>query len=543
MEDSHAAKLDWLTPIRCRLILAAVLAFGFVSHFLYINVNCPLDLSGDEAHYWDWSRQLDWSYYSKGPAVAYVIRLGCFIFGDNELGVRFPALVLAVLISLCTYWITKRVYGSERLALGAVLICYTVPMFVAGSMLMTIDPPYYFGWAMATCLLHVAVASGRRGAWIGAGAFIGLAFLAKYAALLWLVCMLIYLIIDKPQRRWLRTVWPWVTIGVALLFTIPVVVWNANHDWVTFGHVSRSTTENQSGFNPLSILNNFALMIGSQVGILNPIVAAFMVGGIVLALKRPLTPTLSREYTGEGVDAKTHGLTPVAPNTFLLSFGLPFLGFVAVVTIFKEIEPNWPAAAYFTLVPMATWFVARTWPRSKGWLVGAIIIGATATVVLHFSTSLYPYVPLKPKKWDPASRLVGWQEIGNEVSLILRQSDLHRPFVLSDKYQLTGLMAFYVQGQPKVYCVGSYWPDPRRRDRLSQYDMWPDRSLEQDSLIGRDAVYVGQDAPELSEVFDRVEKLPNVPIVRGGVTLREQKIFVCYGFKGMKRPTDGLTKR
>lgn len=74
MEDSHAAKLDWLTPIRCRLILAAVLAFEFVSHFLYINVNCPLDLSGDEAHYWDWSRQLDWSYYSKGPAVAYVIR-------------------------------------------------------------------------------------------------------------------------------------------------------------------------------------------------------------------------------------------------------------------------------------------------------------------------------------------------------------------------------------------------------------------------------------------------------------------------------------
>ena len=41
---------------------------GFLGHLHYLTHDCPVDLSGDEAHYWDWSRQLDLSYYSKGPA-------------------------------------------------------------------------------------------------------------------------------------------------------------------------------------------------------------------------------------------------------------------------------------------------------------------------------------------------------------------------------------------------------------------------------------------------------------------------------------------
>lgn len=519
----------WLTPLRCRWILAGVLGLGFVLHFIYLNYHCPLDLSGDEAHYWDWSRQLDWSYYSKGPLVAYVIRLGCLIWGDNELGVRFPALVLAVLTCLCTYWLTYRVYGSERLALGAVLLCHTVPMFIAGGLLMTIDPPYYFLWGLATCLIHQATIGEKRWAWLAAGVTIGLSFLAKYAALIWLICLLIFLIVDRGQRKWLRTIWPWMTIVVALLFTCPVVIWNAQHDWVTFGHVSRTTTENQSGFNPVAVLKNLSLMVGSQIGILNPVFAGFMIGGIVLAC-RSIKGSESRlnESTGK---------------RFLLSFSLPFWGLVAGVTLFKEIEPNWPATAYFTLIPLAVWLVKQTWPRSRGWLTGAVAIGALAIPVLHYSSWFYPYIPLKPRQWDPATRLMGWQEIGQEVSLIIRQSDLHQPFILCDKYQLTGLMAFYVQGQPKTYCIGSYWSDPKRRDRLSQYDMWPDRSLEQPSLQGRDAVYVGQEAPELDRVFERVVKLPNFPVIRSGVLLREQKMYLCYNFQGIRRPDDGFTKR
>src|SRR6476659_5798667 len=96
---SPAWTLDWLTPGRCRIILALVLLLDVVGHVRYLNHNCPIDLSGDEAQYWDWSRQLDWSYYSKGPLIAYIIRASCNIFGGTMQVVRYPAVLFAALTS------------------------------------------------------------------------------------------------------------------------------------------------------------------------------------------------------------------------------------------------------------------------------------------------------------------------------------------------------------------------------------------------------------------------------------------------------------
>src|SRR5438552_1817437 len=107
-------RLRWLTPWRCRILFAALLLFGFLSHVRYLTHDCPVDLSGDEAQYWDWSRQLDWSYYSKGPLVAYIIRASCAIFGDTMQGVRYPAIVFGVGTSIVTYLLTRKLFGGER---------------------------------------------------------------------------------------------------------------------------------------------------------------------------------------------------------------------------------------------------------------------------------------------------------------------------------------------------------------------------------------------------------------------------------------------
>src|SRR5258705_10173684 len=136
-------RLRWLTPWRCRVIFAVLVVAGFVGHLGYLGVDCPIDLSGDEAQYWDWSRQLDWSYYSKGPLVAYIIRASCGVFGDVMWAVRLPALLFAVATSVLTYWLTRRLFGSDRLALGVVLLTLLVPMFVTGSLMMNIESPVF----------------------------------------------------------------------------------------------------------------------------------------------------------------------------------------------------------------------------------------------------------------------------------------------------------------------------------------------------------------------------------------------------------------
>ena len=89
-------------PATCRWLAAIlIVAFGGL-HWAYLTLDCPLDLAPDEAHYWDWSRQLDWSYYSKGPLVAWLIHASCWLAGDwatAHCGNAMPAVRLPAAVS------------------------------------------------------------------------------------------------------------------------------------------------------------------------------------------------------------------------------------------------------------------------------------------------------------------------------------------------------------------------------------------------------------------------------------------------------------
>src|SRR5262249_3595051 len=124
---------------------------------LYLFFLCPYDLAPDEAHYWDWSRHLDWSYYSKGPLVAWIIRAGCELFGPAALStdgtlmpaIRLPAVLCGSGLLAGLYVLAWQTYRSDRLAFGVVVVGLSLPAFAACSMIMTIDSPFLCFWAWA----------------------------------------------------------------------------------------------------------------------------------------------------------------------------------------------------------------------------------------------------------------------------------------------------------------------------------------------------------------------------------------------------------
>src|SRR5688572_19766789 len=170
-----------LSARACRIIAALIIGGVVLFHLIYLTWRCPLDLAGDEAYYWEWSRNLDLSYYSKGPATAYLIRASCAIFGDTMPAVRLPAVTLRAAVAMLTYWLALRLFRNELLALLATLISYLVPMFLAAGLIMTTDPGYLFWWASATCLACTAIWDQRRLAWIGVGLAVGIGILTKFS--------------------------------------------------------------------------------------------------------------------------------------------------------------------------------------------------------------------------------------------------------------------------------------------------------------------------------------------------------------------------
>ncbi len=82
-----------MSPYRV-LALGWILALTLLHLWMIGSGRWPL--SGDEAHYWEWSRRLDWSYYSKGPLVAYLIALSTRFGAHTEFWVRLPAVLLGI---------------------------------------------------------------------------------------------------------------------------------------------------------------------------------------------------------------------------------------------------------------------------------------------------------------------------------------------------------------------------------------------------------------------------------------------------------------
>ena len=143
------------------------------------------------------------------------------------------------------------------------------------------------------------------------------------------------------------------------------------------------------------------------------------------------------------------------------------------------------------------------------------------------------------------TKIVGWQILGRNVDE--QMSAIGRgAFVLCDDYMQTAECAFYMKDHPKTFCAGSYYiSDPKR---LTQYDMWRDRSLEPrvdgqvNPLLGQNAIYVGKGGdipPEIPAAFERIEKLDLIPVDVRGFEVKTYKLWRCYGFKGMSRPSSG----
>lgn len=531
-----STRFGFLSPALCRSIFAALMLLGAILHISYLNHNCPLGLSEDEAHYWDWSRQLGLSYYSKGPMVAYLIRASCAIFGNTMPAVRYPATVLSIGSAILTYWLIVKLFHSDQLALGWTLLSHTVPLFVAGSLLMTIDSPFYFFWALATCFAAKAIFDDRPGFWLLVGVAIGLGFLAKYTMFVWLVGLIPFFILESPARGHLRRGWFWLMFPVAGVFTLPVIIFNAQNHWISLRHVHADT----SGGFYWSTIPNFLL---GQAAIVGPANFIILVGAFAYIFREARRNPHRRALF------------------YLASIGMTFFAIVMATGLSTRIEPNWPACAYFTLFILAAYFLSQRLPRGPHkwfWrtdLIFSVAIAAVVVPLAHNFQMLYPLINrelpaindflahfgLKHRKmlsnFDPTYKLCGWEQLGDAVADDVKQHP--GAIIMGEDYQTASELAFYTPGQPKTYAAGAYFVEHGKR--RSQFDIWPDRSLTPDNpaAVGHDAIFVGGMNPTLQNACDSVRQLPTKVIYISGYPMRAFTIWYCHNFHGMARPSGG----
>ncbi|OAI39828.1 hypothetical protein AYO40_05400 [Planctomycetaceae bacterium SCGC AG-212-D15] len=545
----------------CRTLAGLlILAWGAV-HVLYLLRGCGLDLSPDEAHYWLWSRNLDWSYYSKGPGVAYLIRLGTELAGGLSLqwtgnlvmAVRLPAVVCGCLLLVSLYVLTIQVYRRERLALGVVALALTLPIVSVGSTLITIDSPYTCCWGCALVAGYHAAVRRVAWAWPVAGLLVGLGILAKYTMVVWLPSLGLFLLFDRERRQLLLQTGFWVMIAVAGFCCLPILIWNAQHDWVTFRHVFVQAGSEAKGITWMGPLR----FLGAQLGIL--IFYWFVVWTWAMYARRPWKNTARTTEHGEvardasgGLGNPPYGEESQAGIQYLWWMSAPmFLMFFVFSLRTNGGEPNWAVTAYISgLVLSAGWLVEQMGASNIGWRrfsyagVGlACLAGVALTLLVHFSTAAQPVLawvsgppteqhPLPLRRFDPTCRLRGWHYLAEQVDCIremLAQEGIE-PIISANSWMVPGELAFYCQGQPATFSIGL-----GLGDRWSQFDLWhPNPVLDPEDFEGRTFIFIGGVCPKLRDAFAG-QDFTVYPIVyeERGQPIARWTIVVCRGFKSL----------
>jgi 4-amino-4-deoxy-L-arabinose transferase-like glycosyltransferase len=335
----------WLGPVLG--LVGAVTALRWV-----LLVFDRTDLFVDEAQYWLWGQDFAFGYYSKPPLIAWLIGGVTTLAGsDAPFWVRMPGAALHGATAVVLAALAARIWGGGA-ALWTAAGYLSLPMVSLGSILISTDTVMAPFFAAALLFWH-RLAGDRRSHWAAlAGLMAGLAFLAKYAAVYFLLgAGLAALVFPAARVGWRNAGVLLAGFGVVIL---PNLLWNAFHGLATFSHTADNVGWVAGAGRPVPGLAGLAEFWASQFAVVGPVIFA----ALLVALAR------ARQMGG------------------LVCFVIVPLVAVSVQSLLDRTNANWAVAAYFAGLPLAM-AVLAAWPRLRA---AGLAINAAIAVALPVLT-------------------------------------------------------------------------------------------------------------------------------------------------------------
>jgi 4-amino-4-deoxy-L-arabinose transferase-like glycosyltransferase len=470
--------------------------------------------------------------------------LGTTLWGDTAFGVRFfSPLIGATLGFLLLRFLARE--ASARAGFFLMLIVSATPLLAVGSTLLTVDPLAVLFWTAAMLTGWQAVQEkSQLSSWLWTGLWLGLGFLSKYTSPLLWMCWAVFFLVWPPARQHLRRPGPYLALLINLLCTLPVLVWNGQHGWITVKHVASHGGVGNAAAPFLKHISWLLEFLGAEFALLNPI---FFVAAMIALVA--LWRTTRRD----------------ALLVYLFSMGAPVFLLYGVLALNSRVQPNWIAPA---VLPMFCVMVVYWEARLRGgarfvrpWLATGLIFGTLMATVMLDTNIIGKMAgrPL-PAKLDPLRRVRGHEEMARVVGQAQRRlaRDGEPVFIIGDHYGITSLLAFYLPearlhltDSPMVFCQPSDTPE-------NQYYFWPGYTKShrsQNALFVRDAgtsklasdwfpkwwngetnlmaqpLETGPAPGWLVNQFDSVTNLGLHPVFYRGRVLHTVEIFACRNLR------------
>ena len=300
-----------------------------------------LEPAPQEVYYWNYSMHPDLSYFDHPPMTAYLIYFFTGIFGDNTFGIHFSAIFISFVLAMALYFTIKNMF-DEKTAFWSVVIGSTTFIFALGGVIITPDGPLLLFWFLMMLAVYRASFTKEIIWWMMAGIFGGAAFVSKYPAILAFAGAFFYFVTDKQRRSNLKSIGPYLGLVVSIIVALPVIVWNYQHDWASFGFQSGRRASEAVAFR-FDYLFGF---LGSQFGVLAVFLMPLFVWGMI-------------KLFGKLKDDSRLAL--------FFWFAIPSLILFLLVSPFHYVKMNWLAPVYLSVLPAVVYLHFQT--KTGGWRI------------------------------------------------------------------------------------------------------------------------------------------------------------------------------
>ncbi len=458
-------------------------------------------LTFDEAYYWMWSEHLAFGYYDHPPMVAFVIRLGTMIAGDTEFGVRLVSILLALPMSFAVFRAGTILFGGMRVAATATILLNITLMAAVGTLIVTPDSPLLVAASFVLLFCAKVLESGRGVWWLAVGLAVGAALLSKYTAFFFGPAILIWLLSVAKMRRWFASPWPYLGGLVALAVFAPVILWNADHHWVSF--IKQIGRARIADFSPAYI----AELIPTQVAFATPLIFILGAMGLSALLK-------SRA-----------GASPA--RALILSMFWTIVVYFIWHSLHARVEANWFAPVYPAFaIAAAVAANQTTWGQREQRLVDFCVRWAQPAGILLFVLLVVQANTgvLSGYRRDATVRSVGvgWQALARQIEA--ERVRVGATCILAPDYGTTAWLAFYL---PPGSCV------TQQSQRIRWVNMpEPDSVQLAGPLLYIDEPRPGGVPPYMNAMFAAIELVAELPRKRGPLVIETYALVRLEGPRG-----------
>ncbi|PYF77111.1 ArnT family glycosyltransferase [Pedobacter nutrimenti] len=488
-------------------------------------IACNTTLGNDEVYYWTYAQDLQWNYFDHPPFVAWLIRLTTLNSAIHlEVAVRLGAILSSGICTLLIYRMTSFV-AHQRAAWYAALL-YASSFYcsiIAGTFILPDSPQMVFWLWSIFLLLKINRATEKNSPnfklWCLFGLAAGLCILCKvHGIFLWLTVALTALFLNPGFFK--QSGMYMAALLTAILIS-PIVIWNFQHDFITYTYHSERVSLSHAGINGLSFLRELA----GQILYNNPFVF-FTVWLSLFAVFKGNYPAPKKE------------------TLILLASSLPLIVVLVFLSLFRDTLPHWSGPAYASLIALASLKLSLNDPAGipkiiKASLFTYVLVVISGLLLINFYPgSLSPEKdPLEYGHGDPTLDLYGWKQTGELVDSVYKQDvskgnmPASAPIVIT-KWFPAGHLDYYVAPltSQQTYALGKIF-DLHQYYLYNQTKKQPTKGSAAYYIVPS-SLYHKDDADLVCSHYTTCSPPVILPVKRNGVICKNILLFRLKGFKG-----------